>query len=258
MQQANVLALPNNNYVGFTDALEMQIHNTVHVRVGGTMVQTWSPEAPEFFLHHDNIDYIWWQWQNKGPAWLAAYSFNMNLPMPVAYGATPGDYNDLKKTKVLYSRAGSATAGAGHFILPACNLIILPALTVDRNVLQTALARATPSQLLLIPQLAAPVLTAAEQEKLIAMIRSSGGTEKSIQEFSRRLTSAQATLQKSNAALKGAQSLREKFTNPTDQALGFDVAKAVALLKVPNVTRTQGVASPSTVANTFPRTRKAG
>jgi hypothetical protein len=252
MQESTVLAMPSGNYVAFTDALEMQIHNPVHVRVGGTMVQTWSPEAPEFFLHHNHIDEIWNRWQLKGAAWLGAYSFSLNLPMPVAYGATPGDYNDLKTTKVQYTRSGAGTAGAGHFIFAACNLIKLPlsALSVDLNVLQTAIFRASPTQLLQIPQLAAPVLTTAEQGMLLAMMK--GGPERAVQEFSSRLRAAQDTLQKSNAALKSAGSLRDKFQNPIDQALGFDVAKAVALLKVPNVTSTETVQRPSLSSRTMP------
>jgi tyrosinase len=79
MQEAAVLAMNSANYVAFTDALEIQIHNIPHVRIGGTMLQTWSPEAPEFFLHHGHIDKLWDDWQKKSNAHLNAYSFPFEL-----------------------------------------------------------------------------------------------------------------------------------------------------------------------------------
>lgn len=41
------------------------IHNRVHVWVGGHMNQTDSPNDPVFFLHHCNIDRLWSQWQTR-------------------------------------------------------------------------------------------------------------------------------------------------------------------------------------------------
>ena len=45
-----------------------QLHNRVHVWVGGSMLPMTSPDDPVFFLHHCNIDRIWAQWQQKYPA----------------------------------------------------------------------------------------------------------------------------------------------------------------------------------------------
>jgi hypothetical protein len=223
------------NYVAFTDALEAQIHNLVHVRVGGTMLQTWSPEAPEFFLHHNHIDKLWDDWQKKSNAHLNAYSFPLNTAMPVAFGATAGQFNNLKATKVMYVRSSNGISGAGHFVLNVCNLLVLTAFSIDLSVMQATIAKASPAQLLQIPQLPAPILTSAEEKMLIDMTRE--GPEKNTQEFIRKLAIAKDQLTKANEALKNAGSLRTTFEKPLDKALGFDVAKAVEVLKIPHADR---------------------
>ncbi len=40
-----------------------QIHNNVHLAVGGTMGGASSPADPLFFLHHANVDRLWADWQ---------------------------------------------------------------------------------------------------------------------------------------------------------------------------------------------------
>lgn len=54
---------------GFRNALEgftngPQLHNRVHVWVGGTMELMTSPNDPVFFLNHCNVDRIWALWQD--------------------------------------------------------------------------------------------------------------------------------------------------------------------------------------------------
>ncbi|MFC4066958.1 tyrosinase family protein [Actinoplanes subglobosus] len=41
------------------------LHNTVHVWVGGHMGQQDSPNDPVFWLHHCNIDRLWSRWQTR-------------------------------------------------------------------------------------------------------------------------------------------------------------------------------------------------
>jgi len=43
------------------------LHNRVHVWVGGSMLPGTSPNDPVFFLHHCNVDRLWWQWQIQHP-----------------------------------------------------------------------------------------------------------------------------------------------------------------------------------------------
>ena len=54
---------------GFRNALEgwpngPQLHNRVHVWVGGSMELTTSPNDPVFFLNHCNVDRLWALWQD--------------------------------------------------------------------------------------------------------------------------------------------------------------------------------------------------
>ena len=57
---------------GFRNYLEgwegpARIHNSVHVWVGGDMTDSTSPNDPAFFLHHCNVDRIWYAWQRRYP-----------------------------------------------------------------------------------------------------------------------------------------------------------------------------------------------
>lgn len=49
----------------FRCSLEVTLHNTVHIWVGGDMVTACSPNDPVFFLHHGNVDRIWASWQKQ-------------------------------------------------------------------------------------------------------------------------------------------------------------------------------------------------
>jgi tyrosinase len=49
--------------------LESQPHDTIHVKVGGIMVETTqSANDPVFFLHHTEIDHLWKRWLAEGGA----------------------------------------------------------------------------------------------------------------------------------------------------------------------------------------------
>jgi tyrosinase len=61
------------------------IHNRVHVWVGGSMYPMSSPNDPVFFLHHCNIDRLWAQWQATHPT--EGYQ-------PVAGGPSGHNLND--------------------------------------------------------------------------------------------------------------------------------------------------------------------
>ncbi len=57
--------LGNASFGTFTSSLEA-VHGGVHVWVGGTMslIPT-APADPIFWMHHCNIDRLWWQWQQS-------------------------------------------------------------------------------------------------------------------------------------------------------------------------------------------------
>lgn len=44
-----------------------QLHNRVHLWVGGDMLPGTSPNDPVFFLHHCNVDRLWATWQQNNP-----------------------------------------------------------------------------------------------------------------------------------------------------------------------------------------------
>lgn len=56
-------ALAQTDFTNFTSRLQ-GVHNSVHVWVGGSMgsVPT-APADPIFWMHHCNIDRLWWVWQ---------------------------------------------------------------------------------------------------------------------------------------------------------------------------------------------------
>jgi tyrosinase len=59
--------LADATFAPFTASLE-SVHGGVHVWVGGTMsfIAT-APADPIFWMHHANIDRLWWQWQQAHP-----------------------------------------------------------------------------------------------------------------------------------------------------------------------------------------------
>lgn len=63
-----------------------QLHNRVHIWVGGDMGPGTSPNDPVFFLHHCNIDRLWALWQYEHPG----------SPYEPAAGGPPGhNLNDV-------------------------------------------------------------------------------------------------------------------------------------------------------------------
>ncbi|MFD7080596.1 tyrosinase family protein [Streptomyces sp. NPDC059918] len=61
----------NSASKGFRNALEgwrgVNLHNRVHMWVGGQMTSAASPNDPVFWLHHAFIDKLWAEWQAKHP-----------------------------------------------------------------------------------------------------------------------------------------------------------------------------------------------
>ena len=57
---------PLNHFAGQTGRLEQTPHNDVHVAIGGLMgYPETAAEDPIFWLHHANIDRLWWLWQQQ-------------------------------------------------------------------------------------------------------------------------------------------------------------------------------------------------
>ncbi|MFE2286876.1 tyrosinase family protein [Streptomyces sp. NPDC059443] len=73
-----VLAMPeydaapwNSTSNGFRNHLEgwrgANLHNRVHVWIGGHMATAASPNDPVFWMHHAFIDMLWAEWQRRNP-----------------------------------------------------------------------------------------------------------------------------------------------------------------------------------------------
>ncbi|KAF2167578.1 hypothetical protein M409DRAFT_66081 [Zasmidium cellare ATCC 36951] len=60
----SVLEFPS--YDGFRNATET-VHNLIHRAVGGDFATWASPNDPIFYLHHAQLDRMWWQWQYYSP-----------------------------------------------------------------------------------------------------------------------------------------------------------------------------------------------
>ncbi|KAI1343574.1 amino acid transporter [Xylariaceae sp. FL0016] len=58
--------LATDNYVDANDCYSGSLHNAGHGGIGGKMGNVVaSPTDPAFFLHHANLDRLWWNWQNE-------------------------------------------------------------------------------------------------------------------------------------------------------------------------------------------------
>jgi len=73
---------PSNNFATFFHELDY-VHGWVHWNIGGSMRDpAYSGMAPEFFLHHNNVDRLWTNWQLK--------SKNHELAQPSRNGILTG------------------------------------------------------------------------------------------------------------------------------------------------------------------------
>ena len=73
--------------------LRVNLHDTVHCRVGGTMCRSVSANAPEFFLHHAFIDKIWANWQEFSTEHMTVHFQTMRNIMRET-GYSPSDFID--------------------------------------------------------------------------------------------------------------------------------------------------------------------
>jgi len=89
----------NRNSTGFRNRLEgwnpaNDLHNLVHIWVGGDMLPASSPNDPVFYLNHCNVDRIWEAWMRRnGRTYLptnttpgAPAGFRLNDPIASPFG----------------------------------------------------------------------------------------------------------------------------------------------------------------------------
>ena len=90
----DVLDATTAEFDDFLVGLEVMLHNTVHVCIGGTMSRVQSSNAPEFFFHHGFIDKIWGDWQEKGISFKQHEYYTNTTSMPNTI-YSPTDVHDL-------------------------------------------------------------------------------------------------------------------------------------------------------------------
>lgn len=106
-------ALSAPNYVDFSQRIE-QIHNGVHVWVGGTMSEI--PVAaydPLFYAHHTMIDRLWWLWQLQHPG-AGPPARYLNAPLPPFPSLTVGGTLDMNNLGYEYALAEVPFEPAAH------------------------------------------------------------------------------------------------------------------------------------------------
>ncbi|MFJ4806800.1 tyrosinase MelC2 [Streptomyces murinus] len=88
---------------GFRNHLEgwrgVNLHNRVHVWVGGHMATGASPNDPVFWLHHCFVDKLWSDWQRRHPS--ARYLPDEPTPDVVALNETMKPWNDTRPADML-------------------------------------------------------------------------------------------------------------------------------------------------------------
>ena len=102
---AGVLAL--QDFADFTQQLEVQLHNQVHVWVGGSMGEI--PVAaydPVFWAHHTMVDRLWALWQQANPG-AGVGSVALDTPLP-PFAMTVGQ--TLSITALGYQYAASSSS----------------------------------------------------------------------------------------------------------------------------------------------------
>ncbi|WP_328929239.1 tyrosinase family protein [Streptomyces sp. NBC_00190] len=91
---------------GFRNSLEgwrgANLHNRVHVWVGGQMATGVSPNDPVFWMHHAYVDKLWAEWQARHPH--SGYLPAAGTPNVVDLGDTMRPWNDVTPADLLDHR----------------------------------------------------------------------------------------------------------------------------------------------------------
>jgi tyrosinase len=103
-------AMQATSYTDFSQRL-WQVHDTVHVWVGGTMGQVdWAAYDPLFWAHHANVDRAWRIWQHANPGANPPANI-LDVAMRAAPPMTPRQTLDVKQLG--YEYAGSEASVPG-------------------------------------------------------------------------------------------------------------------------------------------------
>jgi tyrosinase len=59
--------LQQQNYTDFFNRLEISTHNAIPQFIMGDFYSFTAPNDPVFYLHHTQVDRLWWMWQQQDP-----------------------------------------------------------------------------------------------------------------------------------------------------------------------------------------------
>ena len=106
---------------GIRPAAQSQMHNGIHVWIGGQMgrVPT-APNDPVFWLHHCNIDRLWAIWQTRHPDLADQYPPDADIA-----AALPNNANALRADQAMYpwDAAGKTWQDSGGTTLMTTDII---------------------------------------------------------------------------------------------------------------------------------------
>ncbi|CUA75140.1 Hemocyanin G-type, units Oda to Odg [Enteroctopus dofleini] [Rhizoctonia solani] len=83
----------DTDYTDFSNDIEEGVHDVIHNVVAGDMAAAFSPNDALFFLHHQQVDRLWAQWQGRNATRLQDYRGNTVQ----GQGATDGSRYPLVK-----------------------------------------------------------------------------------------------------------------------------------------------------------------
>lgn len=75
-QSAVNTVMSNTDYLNFSNDVEEGPHDIIHNVIAGDMAAAFSPNDALFFLHHQQIDRLWAQWQGRNATRLQDYAGN--------------------------------------------------------------------------------------------------------------------------------------------------------------------------------------
>lgn len=102
---AFLISSNSKSFVKFSDSLESTLHGQVHCDVGGSMCDiNQSANDPIFFLHHANVDRIWWMWQQTYPSLASKYDAQGSTSKFSTFGI---GYKDSMQFSQLWDTKGS-------------------------------------------------------------------------------------------------------------------------------------------------------
>ncbi|KAI1275445.1 hypothetical protein F5Y07DRAFT_409269 [Xylaria sp. FL0933] len=100
------------DYGTFRYMIEGTLHNVIHLEIVGDLDELTAPNDPIFWLHHVQLDRLWWQWQQEDQARIWDYGGYRKQPTRLVNLLDELNYGGLVDKKVLVKQAMDTRSGA--------------------------------------------------------------------------------------------------------------------------------------------------